>query len=96
MLSRACAARWSRLAPVMLLALIVSLAVGVVSDDVGIPALELDGDAELDQSGPEAIGARVDSLTARPSRSSRLLVADDAASAGWTAITPTDRAPPRV
>ena len=99
MLSRACAARWSRLAPVMLLALLVSLAVGVVSDDVWIPALEvleLDGDAGLDQPGYEAVGARVDPLAPRPSQRLRQLVADDAVSSGRIAVTPTDRAPPRV
>ena len=96
MLSRACAARWSRLTPVMLLALLVSLAVGIVSDDVWIPAPELDGDAGLDQPGDEAVGARIDPLAPRPSRRWRQLVADDAVSSGSIAVTPTDRAPPRV
>jgi hypothetical protein len=96
MLSRACAARWSRLAPVMLLALLVSLVVGVVSDDVWIPALELDGDAGLDQPEDEAVGVRVDPLAPRPSQRLRQLVADDAVSSGRIAVTPTDRAPPRV
>jgi hypothetical protein len=99
MLSCACAARWSRLAPVLLLALLVSLAVGVVSDDVWIPPLELlelDGDAGLDQPGDEAVGARIDPLAPRPSQRWRRLVADDAGSSGSIAVTPTDRAPPRV
>lgn len=96
MLSRACAARWSRLTPVLLLALLVSLAVGIVSDDVWIPAPELDGDAGLDQPADEAVGARIDPLAPRPSRRWRQLVADDAVSSGSIAVTPTDRAPPRV
>ena len=80
----------------MLLALLVSLAVGVVSDDAWIPALEPDGDAGRDQPGDETVGARVDPLAPRPSQRWRQLVADDAVSSVSIAVTPTDRAPPRV
>jgi hypothetical protein len=80
----------------MLLALFVSLAAGVVSDDVGIPAPALDGDVGLDQPGDEVVVARVDLLAPRPSQRLRLPVADDAVSSGWIAVTPSDRAPPRV
>jgi hypothetical protein len=79
----------------MLLALLVSLAAGVASDDVGIAALELDGDTGLDRPAPEAVGAGGAPLAPHPSQRVRPLVADEADSAGWTTVTPADRAPPR-
>ncbi|HKA61074.1 MAG TPA: hypothetical protein VKH83_01555 [Methylomirabilota bacterium] len=96
MRSSAGAARWSRLALVTLLGLLVPLAVGVVSDDVWIAALELEADAGLGHPGDEAIGARTDLIAPRPSQRLRLPVTDDPALVGWIVVTPTDRAPPRV
>lgn len=96
MRSPADAARCSRLVLVTLLGLLVPLAVGVVSDDVWIAALELEADAGLGHPGDEAIGARADLVAPRPSQRLRLPVADDPALVGLIAVTPTDRAPPRV
>src|SRR4029450_734162 len=62
MRSSAGAAQWSRLALVTLLGLLVPLAVGVVSDDVWIAALELEADAGLGHPGDEASGARCELL----------------------------------
>jgi len=96
MRSRVGAARWSRVALITLLALLVPLAVDVVSDDVWAAALELDADPGAGHSGDEVVGVRVDLIAPRPSQRLRLRVADDPALIGWIAITPTDRAPPRA
>jgi len=91
------AARWSRLAVVAMLAILVPLASGVVSDDVGAVGLtEQLGDDGLARPVDHTVGAIAGLVVPPRVRLARLVVADDPVSAGWTGLTPTDRAPPRV
>jgi hypothetical protein len=89
-------ARGSRLPLVALLAILVSIAAGVVPDDVWAPGLSdpLDDDGLAGWVDRE-IGAIADLIPPPRLRPARLPVAGDPVSTDWTGLTPTDRAPPR-
>ena len=90
--------RWCRLLLIVLLVLPVSAALGVYADDgwIGISDPDQDDESWLRLvAGVPSDSARVPPTPTSVRRAGRP-VPGELVVAGWTCLTPTDRAPPRV